>query len=227
MKRMSTQPLESPDLLRNREKFPIPFIHTKKRHMILKWFTILTRTLSEKMKVWLLQDHQKGQRQRSEIACHKPWHLSARTSRRSRKPRKTKRRSMPKSLAPCEFFSEAFHQVAYHIHAFPKYSKWMGFPLQFHDRLSFLGMIKPYHIYYPLIIIDRFSYWDCIHFPSYLQGDLAVTRRGFGLQPTEQLQARRCPEPPKRGPSRTTCPADCCFDKRLCAETKQPSGIIA
>lgn len=72
----------------------------------------------------------------------------------------------------------------------------------------------------PLIIINRFSYWDYIHFPSYLQGGLAVTRRGFGLQPTEQWQARRCPGPPKRGPSRTTCPADCWFDERLCAETK-------
>lgn len=35
--------------------------------------------------------------------------------------------------------------IKWHIHAFPKYSKWMGFPLRFHDNLSFLGMIIPYH----------------------------------------------------------------------------------
>lgn len=125
------------------------------------------------MKVWLLQDHRKGQR--SEIACHKPWRLSARTNRRSRKPRKTKRRSIPKSLAPCEFFSEVFHQVAYPC--ISKILKMDGFssPIPWQLIISW----HDHTISYPLIIINRFSHWDCIHFPSYLQGGLAVTRCGL------------------------------------------------
>lgn len=57
-------------------------------------------------------------------------------------------------------------------------------------------------------------------FPKLSPGWSCSDQVWAGLQPTEQWQARRCPEPPKRGPSRTTCPADCWFDERLCAETK-------